>query len=880
MRHVLFNLDEITDRQDPREKELAEHHEYVSGLANTHNEHEFLRVLSEQIARNSARVYGGLLYGILTYTDVQAYQFYSRMLDLILSGDDSYVFNKLHIFLEDADLITCRPFRCLRNHTRTKIVEFLDRLADRDFARVQPLLVLITRQIRSGDLGAENIALARGVINILRKHRTRITPGSELVPATVFSFIRLLADHEREPKLRELELDYVSYMLRNRFRECTRIGRDLLRVMMSIKDIPVIREILLDMQNSPQKLDPSFNMPDLLATPSEPWLTSQRITREMDTKIRFILDKIKGNIMSKPLANYRHSHLIHNGNESANVDVVRFICTAVQPPNTILSSNIAQRWQVIMTLLAHIKSDPVRQDAKLALLFDWLHWNPDRDNIMYIEPAMLMMEKACQPGFELTGLAGDTIEYLYLLVNNYIPEKAAEWKRNVNFAMHSLVKFGVTRSLRKIYNAEALVDGPGREQLQSLFPQFVHLQDGQRPSIALLSTGVALPVQTTGPAAVDMPPSADPGRVDQAMMSQLVEALNTSVNIDAPSIQQLLNLFVGPSAQASEAQQLALRHLLRGRHAEVLWRELITRFNQQPANKNSLLALIAGACASDPEIGVDLCSYTLRHGLNAGVDNPKGLYQALSAQMNQSFHDHMIKDLETLLHRHEESSVPDFVPQLYTVFSDARQDLRFIELILSVMNFGLCASICDQLTQGECTILDLSKMSFLIERSLAEFDEISVMFLWKFIVAQAGADPETVDSIVRQARLTGYAVSPATCEGLFQLLISTAPSPTTVAFAATLPYNRFAALTRIWRQKRFKPIRYTESLAGALENLSKRGHLEDLKTLLDQLIRMNSNRGNHSADVEKIFAQKNVNAALRGALHHFPDSGYGVLCTS
>ncbi|KAJ3164929.1 Integrator complex subunit 3 [Geranomyces variabilis] len=878
MRHVLFNLDEISDRQDPREKELAQHHEYVSGIANTHNEHEFLRVLSEQIAHNSARVYGGLLFGILTYTDVQAYQFYSRMMDLVASDHD-YVLSKLHIFLEDADLITCRPFRCLRNHTRTKITEFLDRLADRDFARVQPLLVLITRQIRSGDLGAENIALARGVINILRKHRTRIAPGSELIPASVYSFLRLLSDHEREPKLRELELDYVSYMLRHRFRECTRIGRDLLRVMMSTMKIPVIREILLDMQNSPQKLDPTFNLTDLLATPSEPWLTSQRITREMDTKLRFILDKIKGNIMSKPLANYRHAHLIHNGNESAHVDVVRFICTAVQPPNTILSSNIAQRWQVIMNLLAHIKSDQVRQDAKLALFFDWLHWNPDRDNIMYIEPAMLMMEKACQPGFEITGLAGDTIEYLYLLVNNYIPEKAADLKRNVNFAMHSLVKLGVTRSLRKIYNAEALVDGPGREQLQSLFPQFVHLQDGQRPSIALLSAGVESALQTTGPVAVDTQPAADAGRVDQAMMSQLVEALNTSVSIDAPSIQQLLNLFVGPSAQASEAQQQALRHLLRGRHSEVLWRELITRFNQQPANKNNLLSLIAGACASDPELGVDLCSHTLLNGMKTGVDNPKDFYQALCAQMSQSFHDHMIKDLETLMHRHEESHVPDFVPLLYMVFSDARQDFRYIELILTMMNFGLSATICDQLTQGEYSIFDLPKLSALIERSLAEYDEVSIMFLWKFIVAQAGADSETVDSIVRQARLTSYVESPATCEGLFQLLISAAPSPTTVAFAATLPPNRFAALTRIWRQKRSKPIKYTESLAVALENLSKSGLLAELKTLLDQLIRMNSHPGNHSADVEKIFAQKNVNAALRSAVHHFPDSVYGVLCS-
>ncbi|KAJ3151174.1 Integrator complex subunit 3 [Geranomyces michiganensis] len=721
------------------------------------------------------------------------------MLDLVVLDDHHYVLSKLHNFLDDADLITCRPFRC-------------------------------------GDLGAENLALARGVVNILRKHRTRITPGSELVPATVYSFLRLIADHQQEPKLRDLELDYVMYMLRNRFRECTRIGRDLLRVMQRILTIPQIKEILHDVHHWPQKLDASFHVTDLLATPSEPWLISQRITREMDMKLRFILDKCqtKNYMGKKALAKYRHVHLVHNGNESAHVDLIRFICTAIQPPNTILSSDIIQRWEVIMLLLSHIKDHRVRQDAKFALFFDWLHWNPNQDNIMYIEPAMLMMEKACQPGFEDTGLAGDTIEYLYLIVNNYMPEKTAELKRNVNFAMHSLVKLGVTRSLRKIYNAEVLVNGPGRDQLQSLFPQFVHLQDGQRPAIASLNAGGD--PSSNGPAAAT--------RADVNVQSA-ADALNASASIDALSIQQFVTSLVESTVETNDV----IRRLFRGPHAEDLWSELIIQWNQQSTVQHKLLSLIAAACAGEPEIRASLCSHTLRHGLSSGVDDPKNFYRALGTEMSKSFLNHFFSDLNTLMYRDEGLFIREVIPRLCKVFVEATQDLRFFQMILSIMNFDFCAVLCDQLTQSECTIFDVAQISVLIEHSLTEFDEISIMFLWKLIVSQAGGVAETVDPIVQYIRPLNYTDSPATCEGLFQLLISAPPTPTTVAFAACLPHNRFAALTSIWRSKRCKPIMYTKALADALQHLSSNPvYHAELKALLDQLKRIQSQPGNKSTD--------------------------------
>ncbi|KAI8920066.1 protein-domain-containing protein [Powellomyces hirtus] len=443
-RHVLFDLNEQVDRQDPRDKrptefnskELAADLNYILELGRDQSESGFLRVLSEQAETNPSRVFGGLLCAILT--DPKS-QFYTRLLEITVNDNYDCVVAKLRELIDDADLLSYRPFRCLRPYCRAKVVELLERLADSNIEKVQPLLVILTRQIRSGDLSTENTSLARGIVGILRKHRSAFKTGAEIVPATVYSFLRLIADHEDELRLREQELDYVCYMLRNRFRECVRIGRDLYRVLMCSSELPPIKDILRDMHKEPRKLDPTFDVSKLLATPSEPWIISQRITREMDVKMRFILDKTETNLKKHPIENYRILHLIHDGNESAFVDVIRFICTAVHPPNEILRSNTAQRWEVIMKLLSSIESLSVSQDAKLALLFDWICWNPDRDNIMCIEPAMLLIEKG--------GVQEEMTEYFDFIIKSLMPEMKSHLTRNVNKAMHSLVKFGVTRNV-------------------------------------------------------------------------------------------------------------------------------------------------------------------------------------------------------------------------------------------------------------------------------------------------------------------------------------------------------------------------------------------------------------------------------------------------
>ena len=66
-------------------------------------------------------------------------------------------------------------------------------------------------------------------------------------------------------------------------------------------------------------------------------------------------------------------------------ELIRFICCVIHPTNEVFASDIIPRWALIGWLLSLCQSNlVVFNNAKLALFYDWLAYNPDSDNIMNI----------------------------------------------------------------------------------------------------------------------------------------------------------------------------------------------------------------------------------------------------------------------------------------------------------------------------------------------------------------------------------------------------------------------------------------------------------------------------------------------------------------
>ena len=84
------------------------------------------------------------------------------------------------------------------------------------------------------------------------------------------------------------------YCILNRFHDCLVIGRDLLRLLQSVATIPEFYKLWEDMLKDPTSLDPSFTgVYQLLCSSTDKHYVALRITPDMDTKLRFLADKVR-----------------------------------------------------------------------------------------------------------------------------------------------------------------------------------------------------------------------------------------------------------------------------------------------------------------------------------------------------------------------------------------------------------------------------------------------------------------------------------------------------------------------------------------------------------------------------------------------------------
>ena len=77
--------------------------------------------------------------------------------------------------------------------------------------------------------------------------------------------------------------------------------------------------------------------------------------------------------------------------QSLRVDLLRYILAVVHPTNEQLNVGLVALWAVCGWLINACTSVIDAANLKLALFYDWLLYDPKKDNIMLIEPAMLLM---------------------------------------------------------------------------------------------------------------------------------------------------------------------------------------------------------------------------------------------------------------------------------------------------------------------------------------------------------------------------------------------------------------------------------------------------------------------------------------------------------
>ncbi|TYG67459.1 hypothetical protein ES288_D05G077900v1 [Gossypium darwinii] len=338
---------------------------------------------------------------------------------------------------------------------------------------IDSLLVCLMRQIVGGDFSDGNLWLCFELVSLcLSKWDCLLQEKPVVLTSALYTFLRLLADHCRVSNnlklemLRQMEIEFCVKMLRDQFQLCLKIGRDLVRLLQDLFHVPEFKSIWKDLVLKPSEFRTAeyLDISQLYCIRTSTRYFLLRITPEMETQLRFLLTHVMLGNQKRYQIWFEKKFLLGPERESLIVDLVRFICCAHHPSNEIIQSNIIPRWAVIGWLLTCCKKKYIEANGRLALFYDWLFFNEKVDNIMNIEPAMLLMVCSLPKYVNFTH---SLLEFLLLLVDNYDLDRKTIILRGVSSAFNSLVQKGVVHSLDVLTRCNVLSPFI-RERLQNL----------------------------------------------------------------------------------------------------------------------------------------------------------------------------------------------------------------------------------------------------------------------------------------------------------------------------------------------------------------------------------------------------------------------------
>ena len=111
-------------------------------------------------------------------------------------------------------------------------------------------------------------------------------------------------------------------------------------------------------------------------------------------------------------------------------------------------------------LLTTCTSQVAASNAKLALFYDWLFFEPEKDNIMNIEPAILVMHHSIKPHPAITATL---LDFLCRIITNFFPREQDKVRNGIYSSLKQILEKRVLPSLSPLF------DNPKNDQeLKSL----------------------------------------------------------------------------------------------------------------------------------------------------------------------------------------------------------------------------------------------------------------------------------------------------------------------------------------------------------------------------------------------------------------------------
>lgn len=362
--------------------------------------------------------------------------------------------------------------------TRNQLLWLIREMIKNAVTGVDSVCWNLMRYASGGDVTAKNIYLLESLLDIYIEHRAWLDKFPVLICMVVYTYLRLIEDHNMPHlmALRQKEVNFVITLIRERFSDVLTLGRDMVRLLQNVARIPDFNQLWQDMLHNPKSLCPSFtSILQLLQTRTSRRYLQSRLTPEMERKLVFLTSQVRFGHHKRYQEWFQRQYLATPESQSLRSDMIRFIVGVIHPTNELLCSDIIPRWAVIGWLLTTCTSNVAASNAKLALFYDWLFYDPEKDNIMNIEPAILVMHHSMRSHPAVTATL---LDFLCRIIPNFYPPFADKVRQGIYNSLQQIIEKRVLPNLQPLFDSPKL-DRELRTTVRETFKEFCTNGNGE-----------------------------------------------------------------------------------------------------------------------------------------------------------------------------------------------------------------------------------------------------------------------------------------------------------------------------------------------------------------------------------------------------------------
>jgi integrator complex subunit 3 len=270
--------------------------------------------------------------------------------------------------------------------------------------------------------------------------------------------------------LRNKEVKFIISLIRDRFQDIIPLGRDFIRLLQNVARIAEFQQLWKDILTNPKSLCPTFSgIFQMLSTRTSRHFIGNRITPDIENKLHFLTGSVKFGNHKKYQDWFQDRYFATPESQSLRSDVIRYIINAIHPTNELLSSDIIPRWAILGWLLTSCTNPVALTNAKLAVFYDWLCFDPARDNIMNVEPGILVMYHSIK---NVPMVSSTLLDFLCRIMKNFYPKGEDKIRAGVYNSLRVILEKQVIPNLAPLFESPKL-DRELRLMIRENFREFM-----------------------------------------------------------------------------------------------------------------------------------------------------------------------------------------------------------------------------------------------------------------------------------------------------------------------------------------------------------------------------------------------------------------------